>query len=342
MTEQFSAPTVVHQRPLVSFSSEQVELIKRTIAVGASNDELELFLYQARRTGLDPLARQIYCVFRFSNVQDPRTGRWEKERKMTIQTSIDGFRLIAERTGHYAGQLGPFWCGKDGQWREVWLDTVPPAAAKVGILRDDFKEPLWTVALFEAYAGKSKEGKLTSMWQKHGPLMVAKCAEALGMRRAFPQELSGLYTDDEMQQAAEPVEEAAKEPVAQPDVMQRPTPTAAPTTSTPQPSTPAPAASTAAAASPKPPRPNKQLTIKEVMALEKDARAAAAQGSSAFREFWNLHQSDNERLVVHGLREELIKSRDLADARLMAAAAATAGYDPETGEVTEPGPDDAA
>jgi phage recombination protein Bet len=163
----------------IDFNQEQVDLIKKQIAPKANENELKLFLYQCKRTGLDPLARQIYCI--------PIGGR------MTIQTSIDGFRVVAERSGSYAGQDEPIF-------DEDEKGNIK--SCKVTVYKFSPNGQRYPASVGVAYW--SEYAQNSPMWNKMKHTMISKCAEALALRKAFPQDLSGLYTTDEMAQAQPP------------------------------------------------------------------------------------------------------------------------------------------
>lgn len=167
----------------LKISDSYLELIKNVFCKGATDDELALFLRTANRTGLDPAARQIFAVKRY----DGNT----KGMVMSIQISIDGFRLIADRSGKYAPSREPSYTyDKTG--------NLESATAYIKKHVGGVWHEISATAFYVEYVQKTKEGKPNAMWAKMPRLMLAKCAESLVLRRAFPAELSGLYTADEM------------------------------------------------------------------------------------------------------------------------------------------------
>jgi phage recombination protein Bet len=159
------------------------DLLHRTVCKGASEDELDIFVATIERTGLDPHARQIYWISRGG--------------KGSIQVSIDGQRSIAERTGELDGLLTD-WCGPDAAWVDVWLSKSPPAAARTRVYRKGCTHPFVGIAKWEEYSASGP------LWRKMPALMLGKCSQAAAYRCAFPLQLSGLYTPDEMAQAETP------------------------------------------------------------------------------------------------------------------------------------------
>lgn len=161
--------------PSQHFSDEQIDLIKNSICKGANNDELQYFLMACKRSGLDPFAKQIYSV--------PRGGQ------RTIQTSIDGFRLIADRTGKYApGKEPTFEYDKNG-------NLISATSYVMKQTRDGTWHEVSANACFNEYNAGSP------LWKKMPKAMLSKCAESLALRKSFPAEMSGLYGQEEMDQA---------------------------------------------------------------------------------------------------------------------------------------------
>jgi phage recombination protein Bet len=160
----------------LQITGDKLDLIKRTVAKGATDDELALFLHTCRRTGLDPLTKQIYCI--------------KRKGQMAIQTGIDGYRVIADRTGKYAGNDDP-----------VFDSEQQPRKASVTVYKivDGVRCAFTSSARWSQYY--PGEGPESFMWKKMPHLMLGKCAEALALRKAFPQSLSGLYVKEEMDQA---------------------------------------------------------------------------------------------------------------------------------------------
>lgn len=161
-----------------NWTPEQLAVVRQLGLEGASEGELSLFLHVCQQTGLDPFAKQIYGIMRNQYNQNTR----HSEPKLTIQTGIDGFRLVASRadrrTGEpstYEGRVGPLWCGRDGIWTDVWTEDTHPYAAKVGVYKRGFREPLWATCHYSEYVQTKSDGSPVPMWANMPANQLAKC-----------------------------------------------------------------------------------------------------------------------------------------------------------------------
>jgi len=164
---------------------ERLEVLRQQIAPGASDAELDLFATVCRRTRLDPFAKQIWSIPRRRKNAD---DRWEQYQ--VIQIGVHGLRLIAQRSREYGGEDGPYWCGPEGEWVDVWISSKPPTAARVGVMRKGFAKPLYSVAVWDRAVQRNARGEPMALWATRGPEQLALAAERDALRRAFPLETS--------------------------------------------------------------------------------------------------------------------------------------------------------
>ncbi|GAA1919912.1 phage recombination protein Bet [Streptantibioticus ferralitis] len=172
----------------------------------APRAQLAMFFHYCVRTGLDPFARQIYMIGRknWKAADDPDAP----EMTWTIQTGIDGFRTVAhraaERTGERISYEDTVYYDAEGAAHEVWLAQGPPAAVKVTVLRGESRFPMiarWGEFAPTYWDAKKGQYVVAKMWRQMPAHMLRKCAEAGSLRMAAPQDLSGVYADEEMEQA---------------------------------------------------------------------------------------------------------------------------------------------
>ena len=190
------APAAAPVAPTVT--REQLDLIKRTVAVGASDAELELFLFDCQRRGVHPLDRLLHFT--------------KRGGKYTPITSIDYLRTRAADTGEMAGSDDP-----------VFDQDARAATVTAYRLTRGTRYGYTATARYGEYVpAPGSDG----MWKKMPHTMLAKCAEALALRKAFPQQLAGLYVTEELDQARPDFQEQATAIADQYDVT--PTPRTAP------------------------------------------------------------------------------------------------------------------
>jgi phage recombination protein Bet len=176
----------------------------------APNGDRMVFLHQCQRTGLDPFARQIYMIGRKEKRNEKRNGNWVDvwETKWTIQTGIDGWRVIrdrAERRENVRVKVGrAIWYDEDGNEYKVWVRHDPPAACEITLTVIDVagnETPYTSVLQYAEYVQTKEQNgqqRPVAQWATKKAHMLEKCTEADVYRKAFPQDFSGVHLDDAM------------------------------------------------------------------------------------------------------------------------------------------------
>ena len=171
---------------------QHAALVAMGIPAKATSAELGVFLHTCQRLRLDPFLRQIYLIYRKAK----ENGVWVD--KPTTQIGIDGFRVTRDRVCAERGLLVEYedttWYDADGHPHEVWLWNYPPAACKFVVRVDGRRFP--ATLNFGEYCQRKQDGDLTAMWQTKSSHQIEKCAEAEGLRKAFPNDLSGVILTD--------------------------------------------------------------------------------------------------------------------------------------------------
>lgn len=171
---------------------QHAALVAMGIPAKATSAELGVFLHTCQRLRLDPFLKQIYLIYRKAK----ENGVWVE--KPTTQIGIDGFRVTRDRVCAERGLLVEYedttWYDAEGRAHEVWLWNYPPAACKFVVKVDGRRFP--ATLNFGEYCQRKQDGDLTAMWQTKSSHQIEKCAEAEGLRKAFPNDLSGVILTD--------------------------------------------------------------------------------------------------------------------------------------------------
>lgn len=175
----------------IDYSDSQiVETLKNTVAVGATASELALFIEYCKSTGLNPFKKEIWFI------KEPKTGR------LQMMTGINGFWTLANSFDTFDGaETGMI--DKNGEWVKS-ISGNDFIGAWCRVYRKDRRIPMEGEALLADYR------KGFGLWQSAPRIMIKKVAESIALRKAFPQQLNGLYTSEEMPETFQDIERPVK------------------------------------------------------------------------------------------------------------------------------------
>ena len=152
---------------MIELSTDDKQMIADAVEASAQGKakrhDVRKVIHFVEKTGLSPLLDEISFLYRGG--------------KMSIHVPTRTYRKIAQSNPRYQGQTATQWAGSDGLWRDVWLEKTPPAAAKVGVFVQGFKEPCWGVAVASEWSSGS------GTWSDKPAYMLELKAEGLALKK---------------------------------------------------------------------------------------------------------------------------------------------------------------
>jgi hypothetical protein len=188
-----STPLSAGRAPFPSYDEAALRVLHEVKFPGTSLDEFRWIYEQCRSRGINPFSNHVYHKKQWND--DSR------QPEILLLLKLDGFRSAADDTGLFRGTLGPYWCGEDGRWSDVWLSSEFPYAARVGVKREGFPEPIWRTAKWSEFAQYTDDActVLVDHWYRMPAHMLGVRAEVIAFRAAFPEKLGGVYLPDELE-----------------------------------------------------------------------------------------------------------------------------------------------
>ncbi len=197
-------PTNIHQ----ALSERNVDqatwgTLQNSVFPGAKEESILLAIDYCKARKLDILKKPCHIVP--MSVTDAKTG--SKQWRDVIMPGIYEQRITAFRTGQMAGQDEPEF-GEDITYKNV----TAPKWCKVTVYRfvNGQRCAFSHTEYFSEACATTKDGSINSMWTKRPRGQLAKCAEAGALRKAFPDELGGVMTAEEMAEEQQANHEAQK------------------------------------------------------------------------------------------------------------------------------------
>lgn len=156
--------------------AEVIRTLKATVAAGLTDPEFAIFAEHCKSTGLNPFKKEVWAI---------KAGG-----RLQVMTGVAGFMSIANSHPEFDGMEVGLIDEKGGYQPLTYTEKFVGAWCKVH--RKDRKFPAEAVAMLKEYK------KSTPIWAQMERVMIAKCAKSVAIREAFPQELNGLYAQEEM------------------------------------------------------------------------------------------------------------------------------------------------